>query len=54
MKKRIKDLTIGEIKKICRSFDDSDCSKCPLYKVLCDDLELYYMTKVHMNKKVEI
>ena len=31
MKKKIKDLTLEEIKKICRQYDYSFCEECELY-----------------------
>ena len=53
MKKKIDNLTLKEIKKVCRSFDDKGCKECPL-KIICDDLQLYYITQTNMNKVVEI
>ncbi len=53
MTKKIRDLTIGEIKAICKT--KKVCHKdCPLYnhKWLC--LGLRNMTEKELNRKVEI
>lgn len=31
MKKKIKDLSVKEIKTICRKYINGNCSNCPLY-----------------------
>ena len=40
MKKKIKDLTITECKRICDKC--KDCSLCPLWNVICEESSFYY------------
>ena len=50
MEKKIKDLTIEEIRKLC-----NDCGNCQLYEI-CRTVELDSIPKLEqmINKKVEV
>ncbi len=61
MKKKIRDLTIEECKKICDERDCMDCMNCPFIHVLCGPespnswihhQELY--SDLFLNKEVEV
>lgn len=51
MKKRIKDLTLAELIKICDK--QKDCEDCPLFARMNDDNAPICVDKI-MNKEVEI
>lgn len=55
MKKQVKDLTIGEIKMICKNTSKVECNKgnCPLFKHLWLCLGLRNMKKKEMESEVE-
>lgn len=54
MKKKIKDLTLGELKNICKKNTES-CYDCPLFELdfLCKDNPMDY-TDNALNKEIEV
>ena len=51
MKKKIKDLTLEECKKICN--EHFNCSDCPLMMVEMEDRYLCYWDKVRIDKAIK-
>lgn len=51
MKKKVKDITISEAKRICDKFYNCT-SECPLKKLSCLDLE--YLSKSELEAEVEL
>ena len=54
MKIKLGSLTLKEIKKICNKRDKKGCSGCPLYRIVCDDLSMYYATRPNMKKEIDL
>lgn len=51
MKKKIKELTVAEAKKICNKYEDC-ADGCPLHKFSC--LDIMYLTKSEMEEEIEV
>ncbi len=52
MKKKIKDLTISECKKICNNQEEG-CLQCPLF-VMCMDDYAFWREIENIEKEVEV
>ena len=48
MKKKIKDLTLEECRKICEKQDS--CSDCPIYDEICG----IRIIRIHLEREVEV
>ena len=54
MKKKIKDMTLQEVKKICHK---KNCFYCPFYIVLCDDdFKIDFLDEVEdvLDEEIEV
>lgn len=54
MKKKIKDLTLEEIKSICNKYSYFDCFSCPLVNCLMHTHYFYYKNKNFEEMRIEI
>lgn len=51
MKKKVKDLTIGEFKKIC---NENSCTYCPLKKYSICSLYPEHFSEIVLNQEIEV
>ena len=54
MKKKIKDLTIGEMTEECRKHQISGCYDCPLYAKICGRLIYHIIVTECLEKEVDL
>ena len=54
MKKKIKDLTLEECKKICDNYSYFRCDECPLIDCVYNENYSYYKNKHPEEREVEV